>query len=57
MNVDPLSVADIDERLMACRAAYFNAMETDDFDSADAMYAAMDDLLDRRCHIPLQRSE
>ena len=51
-----MKVDEIDRRLLACHAAYLDAIDQGDLDSALAMHAEMDDLLDQRIHLPLQRA-
>lgn len=47
-----LTIAQVDERLTDCLNAYQTAIDLGDWEIADAMYIAMDDLLDQRCHSP-----
>ena len=50
-------VDDIDLRLTATTEAFKDAIERGDLDAADALQQDLDDLLDQRLHIPLQRGQ
>ena len=52
----PSDVAECDRRLLSAYAAYVLAIDNNDALQADLAYSLMDELLDQRIHIPLQRA-
>lgn len=48
------TIPDIDARLTQAYEAYCGAIDAGKLDVADLAYAQMDNLLDIRCHLPLQ---
>lgn len=55
MKWPPLTIAQCDERLLACTDAYHQAIDDGDELTADAMHDTLDELLDARSHIPVQQ--
>jgi hypothetical protein len=55
MNWPPLTIADCDERIYACRQAFIQAELDGDTITADAMEDTMNELWERRAHIPRPR--
>jgi iron uptake system EfeUOB component EfeO/EfeM len=50
-------VEEVDRRLTATTNAFHDAIDRGDLEAADVLYAELDDLLDQRLHLPLQREQ